>query len=302
LHYGLTSGSSQPVFIQSDKDAINSGAGAPPQGGYDKEDLNKLLTTKKCIQCNLESIQIDNKDLTGADLTGSGMAHAFMDRVNLTGATLTNVEWTDGGANNCNFASAKFIRTMLYRTSFGSGFFQNAVFQHILWDRSHFISGDFRNATLDSGSAYNGSIDGSNFNYTNISNLSWHEMSSEAVTFINTTFSNVSCYTMYFPNTIMDSAKFINNCFFQLTQLRDSKIRYATMTDFRGDGSLFDNNDLRGTKITNGYFVGGSFRSAILIKAIWNNVDVAAVNMCHQDRTEAVFNNIHYNPDTDCWP
>lgn len=303
INYAASTGStSQPVFIQRDIDAINSAAGAPPQGGYSKDDLNTLLTTRKCTSCNLDGIQLHGNDLSGVQITNSGMNHAFLERVNLTGGTLTNVDWTDGAANNCNFAGVHFNNVMLYRSSFDHGYFVNSVFQHILWDRTHFITGDFRNATLDSGSAYNGSVDGSDFNHANISNLDWHEVSAQGAKFVNVTFSKVSCYTVYFAEVVMDSSKFINKCFFQLSQFRDSKIRYATFTDFRGDGSLFAPSDMRGTRITDAFFGGGSFRAAILINAVWNNVQIPAVNMCHQDRTGAVFNNISKNPDTDCWP
>jgi uncharacterized protein YjbI with pentapeptide repeats len=301
VNYGSGAGASQPVFIQRDYDAINSGGGAPPQGSYNKDDLNQLLTTRKCVKCNLNEVQIEDKDLTGADLTEAGFSRSFMSRVNLTNGIFFHTDWTDAGANDCNFTNAVFTRTIVNRTSFGRGDFRHAVFQRLNWDRTFFVESDMRYVTLDSG-AGSGNMDGTDLSYSTVSNLDLRDMSCESTKWISSTFSNVHFYNMYFANAIMDSAKFINNSYFQQSSLRDAKFRYATFTNFRGDGSVFDNSVMTGSTMTNFSVDGASLRAVILINTIWNGANIHAVNMCHQDRTGAVFNDMHYNVDTDCWP
>lgn len=295
-------GYSQPVFIQPDLDAINSGAGAPPQGGYNKDDLNTLLTTKKCIRCNLRLVQLHDKNLTGADLSEANLESSFMDHVNLSNAIFNHTEWTNAGANNSVYDSAKFIFTILNRTGFGSSSFIKAKFQRLNWDHTSFTNCDFRYATLDSGSASNGGLDGSDLRYTTISNLNLREMACEHTKFNQSTFSNVYSYEMYFPNSVMDSVKFINKCFFSRNTVRNTQLNYATFDDFRGDGSVWDGCVMTGSNITNSDFSGGSLRGATLIHTIWHTVNIYAVNMCHQDRSGSTFSDIHYNVDTDCWP
>lgn len=301
LNYVSVSDPTQAVFIQPDLAAITSG-GAPPQGGYNKDDLNKLLATKKCVECNLERVQLNNKDLTGADLTRANLSQSFMSYVNLTGATFDHTDWTDAGANNCNFAGAKFITAIVNRTVFADGYFYQSIFHRLNWDRTSFLNGDFRYATFDSGSADGGSLDGSNFSYSTFTNVNLREMSAEHTNFTKVTFSNVYMYEMFLANSTMDSTNYINGCYFQHCTIRGTNIRYSTFTNFRGDASVFDDCIMTGSTITNSGFNGGSLRAAVLINTIWNNVDINAVNMCHQDRTGAAFAGMHYNVDTDCWP
>lgn len=301
VNYGAGTGASQPVFIQRDYDAIKGGYGAAPQGGYNKEDLNKLLTTNKCIGCNLNEVQLYDKNLTGADLSYAGLSHSFMQNVNLSNAIFTHTDWDRAGANNCTFTGAKFTFTILNYTSFGGGDFTGAVFQRLNWDRTIFASSTMRNVTFDSG-AGDGNMDGCDLRYSTFSNLDLRDLTGEHVNLTGASFSNVHTYEVFFGNSNLDSTKFINNTYFQSSTLRGSTFRNAVFTNFRGDGSVFDDCNMTGSRITDSGFNGGTLRAAILVNTIWNNVDINAVNMCHQDRTGASFNNMHYNVDTDCWP
>lgn len=301
INYDGAFGYSQPVFIQRDNDAINSAAGAPPQGGYSKDDLNTLLTTNKCVKCNLEKVQLIDKNLPGADLSYARLGGSFMNRVNLSGAIFFHTDWDRAGANDCTFSNAVFTFTVLNNTSFGGGDFRHAVFQRLNWGRTYFVGSDMRYVTLDSGSG-EGNMDNCDLSYATISNLDLRDLSAEHIKLIGATFSNVHIYNVFFGNSFMDSAKFINNTYFQQSTLRNTKFRYATFTKFRGDGSVFDDSDFTGARLTDVGFSGATLRAATLINSIWNNVDVNAVNMCHQNRTGAVFNNVHGNVDTDCWP
>lgn len=300
LSYAFSPISTQAVFIQPDLDAIASG-GAPPQGGYNKDDLNKLLTTNKCVSCNLREVQLYDKNLSGADLSYSDLEHSFMSRVNLSNAIFTHTDWDRAGANDCIFTGAKFTFTILNYTSFGGGDFTGAVFQRLNWDRTVFAASNLSRVTFDSGSG-DGNMDGCDLSYSTFSNLELRDIAGEHVNLTGATFSNVHTYQVFFGNSNLDSTKFINGTYFQSSTLRGSTFRSAVFTNFRGDGSVFDDANMTGSRVTNSRFSGGTLRAAILVNVIWNNVDVSAVNMCHQDRTGGVFNNIQYNVDTDCWP
>jgi len=293
---------SQPVFIQRDLEIINSAGGAPPQGGYSKDDLNTLLTTRKCVNCNLNGVQIMNKDLSGVDISGAGFSHSFMSRVNMTRGTFNHTDWTDAGANDCIFDSSQFTFTILNRTAFGNGSFINAKFQRLNWDRTGFYDSDFRYAAFDSGAADGGSIDGSDFRYTTFSNVNLREMSAEHTKFTKVTFSNVYMYMMFLANSTMDSTNYINSCYFQHCTVRGTSVKYSNFTNFRADASVYDDANMTGSRFTNVGFAGGSLRAAILVNSIWSTMDINATNMCHQDRTGASFSNVTYNIDTDCWP
>ncbi len=300
LSYAFSPISTQAVFIQPDVNAIASG-GVGAQGGYNKDDLNTLLTTNKCIGCNLNEVQLHDKNLTGADLSYAGLSHSFMENVNLSNAIFTHTDWDRSGANNCIFTGAKFTFTILNYTSFGGGDFTGAVFQRLNWDRTIFAASTMRNVTFDSG-AGDGNMDGCDLSYSTFSNLDLRDLTGEHINLTGATFSNVHTYQVFFGNSNLDSTKFINNTYFQSSTLRGSTFRNAVFTNFRGDGSVFDDCNMTGSKISDAGFNGGTLRAAVLINTIWNNVDINAVNMCHQDRTGASFSNMRYNVDTDCWP
>ncbi len=300
LSYAFSPISTQAVFIQPDVNAIASG-GVGAQGGYNPQDLNTLLTTNKCIGCNLNEVQLHDKNLTGADLSYAGLSHSFMQNVNLSNAIFTQTDWDRSGANDCIFTGAKFTFTILNYTSFGGGDFTGAVFQRLNWDRTVFAASNLSRVTFDSGSG-DGNMDGCDLSYSTFSNLELRDIAGEHVNLTGATFSNVHTYQVFFGNSNLDSTKFINGTYFQSSTLRGSTFRNAVFTNFRGDGSVFDDANMTGSRVTNSRFSGGTLRAAILVNVIWNNVDVSAVNMCHQDRTGGVFNNIQYNVDTDCWP
>lgn len=299
--YGSTAGTSQAVFIQPDLNAINSG-GVLPQAGYDQNDLNTLLTTNKCINCNLKQVQLQDKNLSGADISGASLYGAFLQNVNLSNAILINTELSRGGGRDVKFNGAIFTSTFMYYTGYERADFTGAKFQHLLWDHTHLDGCNLTRVTIDSGAAYNAGLDGADLSYSTIKNASWRNVSADGTKFIKTTFNNLYCYEGFFANSIIDSSMFINGCNFTETVFRDGKARYTTFTDFRGDATIWDNNDMSWSKVSNGFFAGGSLRASILRNVNFNNVNVMAVNMCHQDRTGGVFTNIQYNVDTDCWP
>jgi uncharacterized protein YjbI with pentapeptide repeats len=299
--FGLAAGISQPVFIQPDLDAIASG-GVLPQAGYDKKDLNTLLTTNKCINCNLKELQLQDKNLSGADISGATLYGAFLQNVNLSNAVLVNTELSRGGGRDINFTGATFTSTFMYYTGYERADFTGAKFQHLLWDHTALSGCNLKNVTIDSGAAYNASLDGADMSYSTIKNASWRNVSADGTKFIKSVFNNIYCYEGFFANSVIDSSMFINGCNFTETVFRDGKARYTSFTDFRGDATIWDNNDMSWSKVSNGFFAGGSLRASILRNVNFNNVNVMAVNMCHQDRTGGVFTNIQYNSDTDCWP
>jgi uncharacterized protein YjbI with pentapeptide repeats len=300
VNFGSDGRSAQAIFIQPDLDAISAG-GVLPQGGYNKDDLNTLLTTNKCVKCNLREVQLHDKNLKGADLSYTNLESSFMDHVNLDSAIFAHTDWDRSGANNCTFKGAKFTFTILNLTSFGGGDFTGAIFQRLNWDRTIFDAANLSHVTFDSGSG-SGNMDGCDLSNTTFSNLEIRDLTGEHVNLTGATFSNIHAYEVFFGNSNLDGTKFINNTYFQSSTLRGSTFRNALFTSFRGDGSVFDDCVMTGSTITNSGFNNGTLRAAILINTVWNNVDINAVNMCHQDRTGMSAVNMHYNPDTDCWP
>ena len=66
------------------------------QDKYSIKDLSNLITTNECNKCNLEGIDLVNKDLSNAQITNSNLKNAnlsggYLDNVNFYG---TDLSWT----------------------------------------------------------------------------------------------------------------------------------------------------------------------------------------------------------------
>lgn len=61
------------------------------QAGSQK-DLQKLLSTRECIQCDLSGLNLSGTHLIGADLRGANLQGANLTNANLEGADLTGAK------------------------------------------------------------------------------------------------------------------------------------------------------------------------------------------------------------------
>ena len=302
VEYGPGETGTQAIFIQPDLDAINSGAGAPPQGGYDRKDLNTLLTTNKCIKCDLQEIQLNDKNLAGADVSGANMDGSFLVDVNFNNGIFTNTSIRHAGGRNMKFVEAKFTNTDLRYTGYQTSDLSRATFKQLLWQHTNLDGCNLTGITVDSGSTYDSSVDGADLSHSTFSNVTLHELSGAEAKFIKATFSNVYCYEAYFRSSVADSASFINNCNFMMSNFTGGKARYTTFTDFRGDATLWDNNDMTGSNVTRANFNGGFMIGTILTNAVWLNVDVLGTHMCDQIRNGWSRTNVRTNDETTCRP
>ncbi len=82
-----------PLFIQPDSASTSRSNG---ELLFSESDLNKLLSTKQCWNCDL-----NHANLAGANLTGANLIDA-----NLTGATLTSANLTDAKMPGANLTKA----------------------------------------------------------------------------------------------------------------------------------------------------------------------------------------------------
>ena len=60
---------------------------ASPASAFDPDQLQQLLTTNACPQCDLSGADLSNQNLTDAHLSGANLQNA-----NLTGATMTGAD------------------------------------------------------------------------------------------------------------------------------------------------------------------------------------------------------------------
>ncbi len=296
--YGLT----QPVFIQPDSAAIASGAGAPPQGGYDPAQLNQLLTTKKCISCNLNDVVIIGKDLSGANLTNAWLSGAVLSFVNFSQGNFNYTVLQDALVTNCDFKGVSFNQTVMNGSKFALTDFSGVNMQKISWVGTGFSLCDFRRAGITGGGVRDAVWNNSDLSGAVFSDVVIDLVTCKNTKMIGTRFSNVQLLKVDFKGAVMDSLKLSSLTFLFRCDFRGNRMRYAEFTDLRQQVSFFENCDLTGAKIKNSELPLAVFRGANLSNSVWNNVTLDEADMCGTNRTGAVFTDIRYVNGPTCWP
>ncbi|MBN8571987.1 MAG: pentapeptide repeat-containing protein, partial [Ignavibacteria bacterium] len=295
-------GYSQPVFIQPDSAAIASGAGAPPQGGYDPAQLNQLLTTRKCQACNLRGVTILFKDLQGADLTRAYLSNSTIDHVNFDNARFDNVEWLDASISSSSLKGASFDRTILNRSTFLFADLSNAILTNVSSSNLNFLSCAFRYTSFSYTGGYDGKWDNSDFSHATFFSTEINNVTCKNTKMTGTVFSNVRLYKVDFKGSVMDSLKLNNSTAILRCDFTRNRMRNAEFTGIFHQISLFENCDFTGSKITNSELPLSNFRGANLTNSLWDNVILDEADMCETNRTGTVFTNIRFSNPPACWP
>lgn len=88
-------------------------------------DLNQLLSTKKCAQCDLTNVGLVQADLTGADLTQADLTSANLSQANLTGANLTGANLAGTSLYGANLTGANLTGVNLAGTDLRNAYLGN---------------------------------------------------------------------------------------------------------------------------------------------------------------------------------
>lgn len=88
-------------------------------------DLNQLLSTKKCAQCDLTNAGLVQADLTGADLVRANLAGANLSQANLTGSNLTGANLAGTSLYGANLTGANLTGVNLAGTDLRNAYLGN---------------------------------------------------------------------------------------------------------------------------------------------------------------------------------
>ncbi len=90
--------------------------------------LGTLITTGKCIGCDLRKVDLSFRDLVNVDLTGANLKKSDLSNSNFTGAEFTGANLTAADLSNAIFRRADFTLTDL-----DSAIFTDAKFGGAIW-------------------------------------------------------------------------------------------------------------------------------------------------------------------------
>ncbi len=97
-------------------------------------DLSKLLSTKKCDQCDLSNAGLVQANLTGANFVEANLAGANLSQANLTGANLTGANLTGASLHGANLTGANLTGANLVGTDLRNAYVGNAILAKVNLD------------------------------------------------------------------------------------------------------------------------------------------------------------------------
>ena len=100
-------------------------------------DLNQLLNTKKCSQCDLSNAGLAQANLTGSDLIQANLAGANLSQANLMGANLTGANLTGTSLYGANLTGANLTGANLTGTDLRNAYVGNANLAGVDLDSVH---------------------------------------------------------------------------------------------------------------------------------------------------------------------
>ena len=75
--------------------------------GYSESDLQKLLSTKECVGCDLSGADLSGLDLREADLTKANLSKADLTKAKLITTNLTKADLTKAKLKGANLKNTK---------------------------------------------------------------------------------------------------------------------------------------------------------------------------------------------------
>ena len=100
-------------------------------------DLNQLLSTKKCSQCDLSNSGLVQANLTGADLMQANLTGANLSQANLMGANLIGANLAGASLHGANLTGANLTGANLSGTDLRNAYVGNTNLTEVDLDSAH---------------------------------------------------------------------------------------------------------------------------------------------------------------------
>lgn len=108
-----------------------------PSQAESLSDLNQLLNTKKCSQCDLSNSGLVQANLIGVDLAQANLVGANLSQANLTGADLRGTNLTGASLYGANLTGANLTGANLSGTDLRNAYVTNTNLTSVDLDSAH---------------------------------------------------------------------------------------------------------------------------------------------------------------------
>jgi Pentapeptide repeats (8 copies) len=115
----------------------------PTAHAYNTADLNQLISTNKCVGCDLSGADLSRRQLANADLQAANLVGAKLTSTNLSGAKLGGANLTGADLTNTNLSQAVLQAASLIDVNFIGTNLTNTDLTY-----ANLVNTNFRRATL----------------------------------------------------------------------------------------------------------------------------------------------------------
>ncbi|MBF0276412.1 MAG: pentapeptide repeat-containing protein [SAR324 cluster bacterium] len=262
--------------------------------GFNPEHLDQLLETKKCAQCDLSGVTLENidlkeADLPGANLKGSTLINVNLDRANLKGANLQNSELDHVDLREAILVEANLQHASVNKSSMDQSNFARANLDFVMLRKATLKRANFRGVTMRESELLGVSADeidlrkadltrsrliGLDVNRGSLQSIKLNESKLLGVSFDRVNLTKSSLLSINIDGGTFDQAK-LNFANMQYASLRIANFEQAQFvsTDLRNAKILsadFNRANLKGSLIENTFFDSVNFTGATWVDGSLN--------------------------------
>jgi Pentapeptide repeats (8 copies)/Pentapeptide repeats (9 copies) len=140
----------------------------PAAHAYSTADLNKLISTNKCVGCDLSGADLSRKQLVNADLQAANLVGAKLTSTNLTGAKLGGANLTGADLSNTNLSQAFLQAVSAIDVNFVGTNLTNTDLTYANLVNTNFSRAILRNTNLSSANLALSDFTGANLSTLNL--------------------------------------------------------------------------------------------------------------------------------------
>jgi uncharacterized protein YjbI with pentapeptide repeats len=275
-----TASKPQTVFIQPDVNAIKSGKGVR-KDGVRPEDLNTLLETGMCEECNLRKINIQDKNLSASKFIKSDLSLSDFSKMNMDSVIFLNSK-----IDSLHLWNSKFNYSKLDSTSAIFVDFDNVDMKRISISNSNFSQFSF--LANDQNYITNAVIKNSDFTYGKTVGMSYDSTSFSETSFANSyvtlgSFKNTKFQYCNFNNSALIDINFQNSDFSgaYINRMRVIHCNFSNcrIKGFNGDKASFEQADFTDATVTGNIFTNAVFNGD-LIRTTFTVNDIRGATFC----------------------
>ena len=227
--------------------------------------------------CNLENLDLSNRDLSFVNFSFTNIKNIDMSNVNFQNANFMGAIITDSKIDNTDFSNANLNSVIITKTSIinskfnnseiKSGNFEKSVFKNVNFIGANLEQANFMNSVLQNSNLENVNLIGSNFQNANVSLINFKNSILNFGKFENSDFSssnleNTIIYKAKFDNANLQNANLKKSDNFQVSY-KNSNLKNVDFNLSRLAKTDFSGSDMSGTNLINVYPINSDFTNVV---------------------------------------